>query len=172
MVSIEWDKGKLNNLYSKLDKLCTNIKKSAESGLNEATKQTQKYALNKKVGNKEKDKILYEIINDKNTIIGRVYTNFKYAPFLEYGTGKFAELPHIGTTKTFVKSGYTYWYLPVEKAERDLPNPTIWVNDQEFYIMFSQEPRPFMRPTAFERKNPNIKLIKQSISDSIKEVIK
>lgn len=171
MLTVEWNKGDLNNFYSKIDKICSNLQKHAKTGIEKATKETQQTALSKKVGNKDESMILTEI-NDERIIEGRVYTNFHYAPFLEYGTGIEAELPHIGTTKTFIKSGFTYWFLPVEKCDRDLPNQIITIGDKEFYLMFSQQPKPFMRPTAFERRNPNIETIKESIIKGIEEDIK
>lgn len=48
--------------------------------------------------------------------------------------GEFAEEEHIGTTKHFLESGYTEWYIPVNKVDRSLNYPIKIINGQQFYI--------------------------------------
>ncbi len=115
--------------------------------------KAQEIALNNKRGTRNKDLIPYEISSSNSEVTGRLYTNFDYALFLEYGTGKKAEMPHIGTSETFIKSNFSYWFLPVSMVERKLNNPVISIKGEQFYIMFSTQPYPFMRPTLFELEN-------------------
>ena len=39
--------------------------------------------------------------------------------------GKYAEQEHVGTTKHFIESGYTEWFIPVNKVEKPLGFPKI-----------------------------------------------
>ena len=48
----------------------------------------------------------------------RIVGEGKGIAFDEYGTGVNATKPHIGTSSTFIKSGYNYWYLPKDVANQ------------------------------------------------------
>lgn len=174
MIQIKWNENKLNSFYKKMDKISSQIYKSTEIGLENGLKGIQQMALDYKRGKKQG--ILIEITNQNNKLVGRVYTDkeiLPYALFLEYGTGTFAELPHIGTTKTFIKSGFRYWYLPVEKAQRDFgDNRRIVIQGKEFFIMFAQEPSPFMRPAGFQGRDIVKDELSKGISEFLKEVCK
>lgn len=113
---------------------------------------------------------------DKGKVVGRVYTNkdlFSHAPFLEYGTGTKAELPHIGQTKTFIQSGYRYWFLPVEKVDKQFsPERIIVIDGKQFYLMFATKPYPFMRPASFSSRQENADLVNERIGKMLMEVLK
>lgn len=172
MLEISWDEKSLDSFYKKMGNLIKNLATHTENGIENASEETRKYALSQKRGNKSDDLIVKEVSKNSKEINARVYTNFLHAPFLEYGTGIKAEMPHIGKTKTFLESGYTYWYLPLEKVKTPLNNPTININGTLFYIMFSTQPYPFMRPTAFYMKPKNIETIKANIQKGILSDIK
>lgn len=135
----------------------------------------QQDALNKIRGRNDVSMIPFTIEVDGTTIKGRLYTDrntFSYASFLEYGTGTFAEREHIGTTKTFIESNYTFWYLPVEKADRDFGSDRIVTfGNQQYYVMYPQQPKPFMRPTAFEDRDINLEKIQEPIFNMLKGVL-
>lgn len=161
-----------------VDKILEAIRNGTQMGVKIASQVTQEEALSRKRGSRDKSLILAEQKNEGDTYIGRVYTNFEYAPFLEYGTGIYAEMPHIGTTYTFYKSGMQYWFLPVAKAKKKLNNRivNIPVRDShgnptgkyiECYMMFATQPFPFMRPTAFYSRNENIEAIRNSIKEAL-----
>lgn len=68
---------------------------------------------------------------------GRVYTNkdkFPWAMFEHFGTGDFRELPAVGTTKHFIETGGSQWFIPVSKVEKTLHYPIIDINGSQFYI--------------------------------------
>ena len=154
----------LNSLEKKLNRIANNLEKNTIAAMEKAAKDGQKVAFENKIGSKDEKMIPYEVNSDKKYVTARLHTDkksFSHALFLEYGTGTEAEMEHIGTTKTFLKSGYQYWYLPVEKAPRDFGTP-IMINGKEFFIMFPQSPKPFMRPTAFYlRDNAKVILAKE-----------
>lgn len=154
----------LDSLNRKLNNIANNLEKNTLEAMNKVLKDGQKVAFDNKIGTKDESMIPYEATSDKTYVTGRLHTDkkkFSHALFLEYGTGTEAEMEHIGTTKTFLKSGYQYWYLPVEKAPRDFGTP-IMINGKEFFVMYPQSPKPFMRPTAFYlRDNAKIILAKE-----------
>lgn len=174
MIQIKWNEKKLKSFYKKMDLIGSNIKDATKTSLEKGLTGIQKMALDYKRGTKQG--ILIEITDKDNKLVGRVYTDKQLLPhalFLEFGTGTFAELPHIGTTKTFIKSGFRYWYLPVEKAQRDFgDNRRITINGQDYFIMFAQEPSPFMRPAAFQGRDMAINEVKNGISEFLREVVR
>jgi len=172
MFTIEWNEESLKKFYSKTENILSKIEKGSKKGVNDACANTQKAALDKKRGSKNKDMIPFNVISDNKYITtGRIYTDkkqFSYASFLEFGTGILAEREHIGKTKTFIESGYRYWYLPVEKANRTLNNPIVEIQGTLFYIMYSTQPFPFMRPAGFQERKNNVQIIKNKIKEEMR----
>ncbi len=152
------------------------FQKALNDGINQGMEDTLKHgkevALSNKRGSKDTDSILYEISNENGSLKGRLYTNFDYAMFLEYGTGTKAELEHIGTTPTFIESGYRYWFLPKAVADakgREFsPQRLININGELFYIMYATQPYPFMRPTAFDLENNIVDIFVKAIEKRLK----
>jgi HK97 gp10 family phage protein len=76
-----------------------------------------------------------------NSVIGTVFTPLEYAPYVEYGTGLFAE-----------KGGRS-----------DVPWK--YQNDKgEWYSTIGQEPQPFLRPALNENRREIISIIKGGIN--------
>ena len=142
------------NCESSDKKMFDSLREDLFLSVENVMKYAQELALKKKRGTKSEKLIPYEIKEGGNKIKARLYTDFDYALFLEYGTGTRAELDHIGHTKTFKESGYRYWFLPKAVADSRgaefSPERLININGEFFYIMFPTEPQPFMRPTAAE----------------------
>lgn len=159
------------NRKSNSKKIIDDIKKQMPNAMEKVMSFAKSEALKRKRGNKNTDLILFEITMENNIITGRLYTNFDYALFLEYGTGDKAEMPHIGHTETFKKSGYKYWFLPKEIADdRGLKlneSRLISIEGNLFYIMFATTPYPFMQPTAFELENNATKIFAKALIENI-----
>lgn len=178
MIGIEWKKKNLNSLEKKMNKLIHLLPMATKDGIQSALLNTQEKALENKRGSKDKSLIPIEIVDfSKEKVVGRVYTDktlFSYASFLEYGTGTYAELPHIGKTHYFTKSGYTWWLLPVDKASKKLNNKVVYSEKTRtyYYVMFATRPYPFMRPTAFATRQQNVDLVSECIRKKISEVLK
>ena len=177
MINIEWNKDNLKSFEKKMETIIKKLPKTTKLGIEDSLKNTQKKALQNKRGNKNEKLIPIEILDfDKGKVVGRVYTDkdlFSFAPFLEFGTGTEAELPHIGTTKTFIKSGYRYWYLPVDKVDRKFsPERIVEINGKQFYLMFATKPYPFMRPASFSSRQENADLVNERIGKMLMEVLK
>ena len=160
-------------LKSKNKKYLRNLESKLPNAMEKLMQYAKEVALKNKKGNKDNDSILFEITVEGKEVKGRLYTNFDYAMFLEYGTGTKAEMPHIGTTKTFLESGYRYWFLPKEvadsKGRQFSPQRLININGQLFYIMYATQPHPFMRPTAFELENKATSIFAQALVKELRK---
>lgn len=90
---------------------------------------------------------------------------------LENGTGIYALEEHIGKTKTFVESGYRYWYLPAEKVKTAIEKygyKKVNLYGKDYYIMHGQPAKPHFTPAY----NSNVRLRRENISKAIKESMK
>lgn len=108
--------------------------------------------------------------NTITTVIGsdlKTEDGYFLGRMLENGTGIYALEEHIGKTKTFIESGYRYWYLPVEKAKKAL-GKSITLYGKEYYVMHAQPAKPHFTPAY----NSNVRLRRENISKAIKESMK
>lgn len=107
---------------------------------------------------------------EENKIKARVFTDLKsedgyyIGRMIENGTGIYALEPHIGHTKTFIASGYQFWYVPVKSVKRPI-GQKININGTEFYIAKSQPAKPHFKPSL----DQNEITFKQNINKAIKE---
>lgn len=156
--------------YSK--RIINSIEKALPTTMETVMKHAKEIALKNKRGSKDENSILFELNVTNFGIEGKLYTNFDYAMFLEYGTGTEAELPHIGHTETFLKSGFKYWFLPKsiadEKGKEFAPQRLINIEGELFYIMFATKPYPFMRPTAFELEDSAVKIFASAMAKELR----
>ncbi len=178
MLSVEFKKSSFDSFYKKMDKIISGLPEATNKGVNLALNNVKDTAIRNKRGTKDDKMFVVEILDfESGKITGQVKTNkdiFSYASFLEFGTGTYAQLPHIGTTKTFIDSNYAYWLLPKEKASRPLNNPLVYSEKTGtyFYVMFATRPYPFMRPTAQMTRKESVGYINMQISKLFREVAK
>jgi len=188
MISVEWKKSNLNSFYSKMDNILKELPNATKRGLELASEDTRDLALENKRGSKNKDLIPIETKEEKKNIYkSRIHTDkdlFDWATFLEFGTGKYAELEHIGHTSTFKKSGYYFWYAPADKINKKYEEDEIFEYNDEHYplmttfngkkyvLVFSQKPHPFMRTAGFQNRQHNIDIINEEIGKAIGRVMK
>lgn len=87
-----------------------------------------------------RNSIQSKIQNNGSEIIGVVFTPLEYAPYVEYGTGLFAE-----------KGGRrTPWIYEDEKTGKGI-------------FTRGQKPHPYLRPALFENKNKIIQTLEGSV---------
>jgi len=98
---------------------------------------------------------------------GESYLWFEY-----FGTGSQAEMPHIGKTKHFIESGYTEWYIPVNKVGRSLNYPIVTIGNKQFYVARGSKSNHFMEDSEFQSRNENVNITKKKIEKMLKEVCK
>lgn len=165
----------LNNLERKLSKIVKELPEKVEEGIEDVLKNIQGYAIRLEYGHNQ-DGILIEMIETSTMKVkGRVYTSkeaMPHAMFEHWGTGQFAEMEHIGTTKHFLETGYTEWYIPVSKVERALNYPIKIINDQQFYIAHGAKANHFMTDAEFQTRNDNADIVQKRIYQMLKEVCK
>ena len=151
MVSIEL-KG-IDSLTQKLSKL-TNVKQ-VEDTMSKAVQIVESQAkllVTVDTGNL-KGSIHPKVITKGNAVIGKVYTNLSYAPFVEFGTGS--------------KGNGTYPNKKVTLTYRSTP----WVytpNGEDFYTTDGMVAQPYMYP-ALKRNEKKIKsMFKEALHTQIK----
>lgn len=86
--------------------------------------------------------------------------------------GQYAEQEHIGKTKHFIASGYTEWYIPVNKVGRSLSYPIITINKQQFYVAIGSKANHFIGDAEFESRNENTEIAKKRLNEMLKECCK
>lgn len=81
--------------------------------------------------------ITSKVVNDDGNIIGIIFTPLEYAPYVEYGTGLFAE----------------------EGGRQDVP--WCYQDDKgDWYTTYGMHPQPFLRPALNENREKIIRLFK------------
>ena len=130
-------KFKVKNNFKNINTITQRLPKIAKIVTEEVLKNIRGYAIRLEKGHNEEG-ILVEMIDmSTKKVKGRVYTDkdkFSWAMFEHFGTGDFRELPPVGTTKHFLETGGSQWFIPVSKAEKELHYPIIEINGMQFYI--------------------------------------
>lgn len=100
--------------------------------------------------------IRMEVKKSGKNLIGRVYTNVQYAPYVEFGTGSTGQ----GT--------YPYKVKGLKLSYRDTPWAYTPDGGETFYRTNGQEAQPYMYP-AIKQNEKNIKkLFKQGVGNVVK----
>lgn len=102
----------INELEKKLKKIARGLPKKVEGSLEEILKNIQGYAIRLEKGHNEKGILVEMIETSSMRLKGRVYADpsefmsngQSYLWFEYFGTGRFAEMQHIGSTKYFIES--------------------------------------------------------------------
>lgn len=166
---------KVKHNFKKIEKIIQELPKTIEQSIEDVLKNIQGYAIKLEKGNHE-DGILVEMIDTSNMEVkGRVHTskdNLPFAMFEHFGTGQFAEMDHIGTTKHFIESGYTQWFIPVNKVERVLNYPIVTINETQFYIAHGVQSNHFMTDAEFKTREENKEIVTKKINEMLREVAK
>lgn len=165
----------LNKLEKKLDKIAKELPKKIEESTEDILKNIQGCAIRLERGHNEKGILVEMIEMSSMKVKGRVYTSketMPHAMFEHWGTGQFAEMEHIGTTQHFLATGYTEWYIPVNKVERTLNYPIKIINNQQFYIAHGAKANHFMIDAEFKTRENNKEIVQKQINEMLKEVCK
>lgn len=170
------DINQLPNDFDRLyDKLIANLKvaqqESAKKVWNRvveiAPANTGEYIASIQVG---------ETLDENNEIKTQVFTDMKsedghlIGRMIENGTGIYALEEHIGHTKTFVESGYRYWYVPTNKVDRPI-GKLITIDGNEYYVAHAQPAKPHFKPALDECREEYKQAISKAVRDTIEEVL-
>lgn len=155
----------LDELLSSIDKIAD--EKRAAAALGKACAIVERAAREK--APKGEGELRRSIASKVDGLEGIVFTPLVYAPYVEYGTGIYAE-----------KEGRAgYWVYVDEKDESDeardkvgkmytleeAKSVTAWLREQgkEAYYTNGQRPRPYMRPALEENREKVLNKIKEGI---------
>ena len=161
--------------YKRIDELIKKLQ--GDIGIEDVLKNMRGYAIRLERGHNEEG-ILVEMINSQGEVKGRLYADpnqfmsngVSYLFFEYYGTGEKAELPHVGTTKHFIESGYTQWFIPVNKVERQLNYPIVTIQGYDFYVAHGVASNHFLEDAEFLSRTENKEIIKNKLDAMIREV--
>lgn len=116
-------------LIAALGKACAIVERSAKEKAPKGTGELRR-------------SITSEVEKKDTDIVGVVYTTLEYAPYVEYGTGLFAE----------------------EGGRQDVP----WCyqdDEGNWHSTSGQKPQPFMRPALNENRERILRIIKEGLSN-------
>lgn len=181
MVKFKCEIKGINNLEKKINKIITKLPKRVEESIEDVLKNIQGYSIRLENGHNSSGIILEMIENSTMKVKGKVYAdpskfttdnNESYLWFEYFGTGNFAEKEHIGKTKHFKETGYTEWYIPVNKVGRSLNYPITTINGSQFYVAVGAKPNHFLEDSEFKTRRENIEIVNKSIKSMFEEVCK
>lgn len=170
----------IKHKFKKIDNLINKLPQIVQESVEDILKNIQIDAIRLERGHNEEG-ILIEIVNvSTKEIKGRIYASSdkfianreSYLLYEYFGTGQMAEMEHVGTSKHFIESGYTEWYIPVKRVERDLHYPIKIINGKEFYVARGSKSNHFLENAEFKTREKNIKVIDAKIKEFLEEVCK
>ena len=171
---------KVKNNFKNINNIIENLPKTAEEITQDILNNIKGYAIKLEKGHNEQG-ILVEMVElSTMKIKGKVFADpnefmsnrESYLWFEYFGTGQYAEKGHIGKTKHFIESGFTQWFIPVNKVERKLNYPIITINGNQFYIARGSKANHFLGDAEFKSREENIKIINNKIKEMFREVCK
>lgn len=166
---------------SNYNKVLNNIESSMPYAIEEVMKYAQNLALKNKGGRQNKTMIPYTVETQNKVVIGRLYTDFNWALFYEYGTGQYAEMPHIGKTAMFKYSNFYCWYAPADAVKKQYRDDEFidingemfpmnaYMNGKKYVMVFQQKPHPFMRPTAFDLEDNATRIFANALREKLRK---
>ena len=172
---------KIKHNFKNINAIIQKLPQTAKIITEDILKNIQGYAVKLEKSHKE-DGIIVEMIDmSTKEVKGRVYADpskfmtengQSYLWFEYFGTGQWAEQEHIGKTKHFIESGYTEWYIPVNKVGRSLSYPIVTINNKQFYVAVGAKANHFLGDAEFKSRNENAEIIKKKLDDILKEICK
>lgn len=122
--------GEVGNMEDAMGKACALVERSAKQ---KAPKDTGELIRS----------ISSRVENQGEDVVGVVFSPLEYAPYVEYGTGLFAE-----------KGG-----------RKDVP--WFYVDDAgEWHMTSGQKPQPYLRPALDENREAIVRLIKEAMGNN------
>lgn len=171
---------KAKHNFKKFNQIEKKLPQVIVDGTEEVLMNLQTEAVRLEKGHNQEGIIIDKVDLSTNKVKSRIYadpTKFisngqSYLWFEYFGTGRYAEQEHIGTTKHFIESGYTEWFIPVNKVNRNLEFPIVEIQGMQFYIAHGQEPNHFLSDAEFKTRDTNIEIVEKHIYEMLKEVCK
>ena len=162
--------------FKRIDKLIASLQ--TEIGIEDVLKNMRLTAIKLEKGHNDNG-ILVEMY-EKGKQTGRIYANpnefmsngISYLFFEYFGTGRHAEMDHVGKTRHFIESGYTEWFIPVAKVSKPLNYPIVTINNTEFYIAHGTKPNHFLQNAEFETREQNKEILYNKLEEMLERICK
>ena len=145
---------KIKHNFKNINAIIQKLPQTAKIITEDVLKNIRGYAIRLEKGHNEEG-ILVEMIDmSTKEVKGRVYADpskfmtengQSYLWFEYFGTGQWAEQEHIGKTIHFIESGYTEWYIPINKVGRTLNYPIVTISGKQFYVAVRSKSKSFFR---------------------------
>ena len=138
----------LGSLLAKIEAVGGNAEKSLKKSIGQATKNVQKDVklLTPVRDGDLRDSIKEEVTDDNNKIVGRVYTNLEYAPYVEFGTGKRGD---------------------------ESPSPPKWDGDLSYREDWAGMPaQPYLYPAATNNEKATVSIVKKKLREDLRKLRK
>lgn len=174
-------KVKVKHNFKNINNIIKRLPQTINESVEEILKNIQGYAIKLENGHKEEGIIVEMIDMSSKQVKGRVYADpskfmtekgQSYLWFEYFGTGEYAEQEHIGRTKHFLESGYTEWYIPVNKVGRTLNYPIVNISGKQFYLATGAKANHFLGDAEFESRNENTEIVKRKLEEMLKKCCK
>lgn len=106
---------------------------------------------------------------DGDKVIGEVYTNLHYAPYVEFGTGPKGQASHSGISpEVSVSYRSSPWYVHEDQIN---VGPYHFQKIGEFYKMYGQPAQPYLYPALRDNQERVSKNISNYVRRKIREQI-
>ena len=172
---------KVKHNFKNINTITQKLPKIVSESVEDVLKNIRGYAIRLEKGHSEEG-ILVEMVDmSTKEVKGRVYADpskfmtengQSYLWFEYFGTGQYAEQDHIGKTKHFIESGYTEWFIPVNKVGRTLNYPIVTIGNSQFYVAVGSRANHFISDAEFESRNENEEIAKKKLNEFLKECCK
>ena len=107
---------------------------------------------------------------DGGKVIGEVYTNLHYAPYVELGTGPKGQASHSGISpEVSVSYRSSPWYVHEDQID---VGPYHFAKRGEFYKMYGQPAQPYLYPALKDNHDRVSSNISKYVSRKIREQIR
>ena len=172
---------KVKHNFKNINAITQKLPQTAKLITEDVLKNIRGYAIRLEKGQNENGILVEMIDTSTKKVKGRVYADpskfmtengQSYLWFEYFGTGQYAEQEHIGKTKHFIESGYTEWYIPVNKVGRSLSYPIVTINKQQFYVAVGSKANHFINDAEFESRNENSEIARKRLNEMLKECTK
>lgn len=173
-------KVKVKHNFKRFEQIEKKLPQVIQQGIEEVLDNLQTEAIRIENGHNQEGIIIDRVDLSTKEIKGRIYAEpskfmsngQSYLWFEYFGTGQYAEQKHVGTTKHFIETGYTEWYIPVNKVDRTLNYPIKTINGKQFYVAVGAKANRFLEKAEFKTRDTNIEAVEKQIYEMLQEVCK
>lgn len=110
-------------------------------------------------------------------VIGTIYTNKKYAPFVEFGTGPKGEADHSGISPVAAVSySQSPWWIHESQVDAETAETYHWfyidTPEGRFYQCSGQAAQPFLYPALKDSEDKIVKNMENALKREFRKVCK